>query len=469
MVVSYSNFRGFADALRDRVQDSQQAVDDLYPNMQEMGVQNVRSAAAAVASRVPWQQIISGVRKAPRAIKAAPKAAGRGVKAHPKAAVAGLGGGTLAGMNIGRRRQDAGQADDAPRPLSPSARGGPTAGPRAFEDIVGPPPSQQGGDPFSEAAGLIQQYQQEAGQVAAGYDAQLAELRQMYRFAETPEEQAQLQFMLGDLEAQRDAATQVIDNVYGAAIEATGQRASAMRESAAAEGEAVAGLYQGAADRTGEAYAELEDDYAGTGLAVEGEGMSGDAADWIAVMEAAAPREQALTQRMGDIAAEDVAWLADTLGGEQGAQQGDLQRLVTGLRADGIMSHNARVQDRIAAERMAFANQAAQIGQAGLSAQQSAQERALDLALGLAQERAGVDDRWEAERRQWELDREAQRYAGGEGQMQVPADPQEQMFFVAELMTSNPQAAIAFWNAGLIDDQVAGYFGLPNLAAELDG
>lgn len=191
----------------------------------------------------------------------------------------------------------------------------------------------------------------------AKYKRDKAELRELYNFAETAQEKAKLANILKDLERQRSQGVKAIDAGYTQARKGIEANAKASRETAKVEGQEMGDVYRQAAEAIAASNAQLvaEDVDTGLGAAVGGAGEeAGSIADLTA---AAAPREQALQQRLGNIVAEDQQWLADSLSGEQQAKGADLNRLAMAYRAESQNEHSAAVNDRIARERMAWAQQ----------------------------------------------------------------------------------------------------------------
>lgn len=250
----------------------------------------------------------------------------------------------------------------APRPEAPQA-----------SDFVGPPPSgsggagyapqvSTGGDPFSK---IEEAQATAAAQMSAlddQYEARLEDLRERYQFAETPEEKAQIQFLLGDLEQRRDAGKSAIKQVYDTAIADASERAGLMREEAQESGEQTSELYRQAAKGTAVMFSDMDGDQ-DSAFGVGGEPVSSNAQDWVAVMNAAAPREATAARQRGETAAEDVAFLGESMNEQRGAQQAQLERLAMQIQAAARQQHGQRVQDRVNAERMQFAQGASRLGQ----------------------------------------------------------------------------------------------------------
>lgn len=256
--------------------------------------------------------------------------------------------------------------------------------------------AQSLGDPWAEIEGLRQGLADSAGALEDNYQRRLEELRGLYRLAETPEERAQLQFALGQIERQREAGHEVIRSSYQQAIEDAGQRASQMRETAAVEGQRMGDLFRDAASETAAGIGEVAARFGDTGLGVGATPVSGDATDFVSQLQAAAPRQEALTRQLGNIGADDVAFLGRGLSGEQGAQQGELERLALQLAAQTQAGHQQRVQDRIARERLALADQVAGLGARYDDRRWGVQDRTaqmgLEAALAKARRQAELAD-----------------------------------------------------------------------------
>jgi len=340
-----------------------------------------------------------------------------------------------------------------------------------FAGLAGPRPTVGAGDVGGGFARAEQTLSGYLRNLDATYQAKRSEIQAMYQLAETPEEQARLAFVLGDLEEQRKAGTQIIADQYAQAQRYAQTQSTAMRDTAATEGAAIGDVYRDAASRTAAGIDAVAGEFTGTGIGVGAQPMSGDAADWIGLLEAAAPREQALTQQLGSIAADDMAFLAGQLGGEGAAQQGALQRAALGIRADEIARHQQNVADRVNAERMAQASaltglQSQFLGrQFGLQdqtvgVQTAAADRAFDVAMS---------DRRYAQDQQAAYDRDMRDFVLGEHVRSqspavdaVPTSLSEQLMFVGQLLSNDPvngpnvlRGLIA---SGAIPASVAAYF-----------
>lgn len=320
-------------------------------------------------------------------------------------------------------------------------------GPPSFDEILGRAginpeggAAPDFGDPFADFERAIGEYEQAMGELDSAYEAELERLRGLYEFSETPEEQAMLQRELGHLESQRSAGQQIIESVYGAAIDDAGARADSMRQMAEDAGVRVADLYADTAQRTAAELADIGDEYAAAGLGVGAADTDGVAEGHVEGMAAAAPREGAYQQRVGEIAASDMDWLGSTMAAEQGAQAGDLERLAMQLQHEAQQAHSQRVQDRIAQERMMFAQQSGDLGQRRLD-QQAQAAGALPgmwLELGQARHGAAIDEHQAGQQGlspleelalEWEMQRAAADAAAGE---EIPSDPVGQRMWATE-------------------------------------
>lgn len=228
-------------------------------------------------------------------------------------------------------------------------------GGQSFADVVGGAPQGYAGqDPLEVLAGIDDQFAMKAAGLEETFNRQREELGELFEFAETPEEKARIAFVLGDIEEQRKAGQQVIAREYAEAVQQGRAQAAAMRDAAATEGQAMGDIFRQGADRGREHLASAQQLYADANLGVGAQPVSEDAADFVGVMEAAAPREEALARTLGNIAADDVGFLGETMAAEGGAQQGALMRAALGLRAQAINQHQARLADRQAAERASY-------------------------------------------------------------------------------------------------------------------
>lgn len=246
------------------------------------------------------------------------------------------------------------------------------------------PHAQQTEDYYADARAAIQNYAGQTNQIEMRYQSAVGELRELFQLAETPEEQAQLAFILSDLEEQKFAAQKVLDQVYSAAVEDAHARAGEIGTLAQQQGQQFGDLFTGAAATARENTAEVAGDYLGTGLGVGLGGAPQGALDVASLLEAAAPREQALAQQLGQIGADDVAYLGDVLGAEGGAQQGALQRAALQSRTGAIASHDQQVNDRIANERLAMAQALSQLQLEKMRQQGQGDDTQLQALLQLA-------------------------------------------------------------------------------------
>lgn len=263
---------------------------------------------------------------------------------------------------------------------------------------IGGPPSARAGvtggmgavDPMAELDAEINRLEQRGAEIDQQFDAQREQLRSMFQLSETPEERAQLEFMLGDLEARRDAAHQAIGQEYEQARESIGARAADMAEQAGADAAQVAGRHEaGAEGAIGDRDAiRARDEFAASGLGTGATGPDGRVADAAEEMERRAVSEGDFAQARGQIAADDVAWLGDTLAAEQPAHQGQLQREVAARQADAQMAHQQRVQERIAQERRQMAQLEAQLAQQQMGMQADMAQRGAGMRADALQRQA---------------------------------------------------------------------------------
>lgn len=231
---------------------------------------------------------------------------------------------------------------------------------------------------LSTALGELDAARASAQNELSGLDARFAEqrdlLREEYSFAETQEEKARLAFMLGDLENQRLAAADAIADGYERTVASIEERGEAMRASGAQEAQAVGDLYRDAQASLGATQQQVSADAAASaeGLGVGAAGPSGAAADWVGLLAAAAPREQALAANLANNSAGEADWLAMMGGLEGEAQQAQLSNNAMQSRNQGIMQHSQQVEQRLQQERAQWRDQLAQL-------QSMFQQRGFDL------------------------------------------------------------------------------------------
>lgn len=203
------------------------------------------------------------------------------------------------------------------------------------------------GDPVAD---LGNRAREDAAGIQRQYENILRELQGMYQLSETAEEQERLRFLLADIEAQRDAGLQAIAEGYQQTVGAIRARAVTAQEQTNLRAQQFGSDLEGYADRAAQRMmlqnAQMQQDARGLGA-----GSANPVNEWVGLMSAMAPLQQRYTQGMGDITAEGINWLGDTVSAQGQAQQADLQRLAAATRSAGIMSHQRQVSDRINRER----------------------------------------------------------------------------------------------------------------------
>lgn len=268
-------------------------------------------------------------------------------------------------------------------------------------------------DPFAELDSIRADLEAAAGKIDADYQARLAELQGMYQLAETPEERAQLQFVLGNIEAQRESGHTVIRDVYADAVETAGAQAEGMRGKGNARAQTIGNTYRDAAGAIGGHIADAQGMFADEGLGVGATPVGGGAGDWQAMMQAAAPREQALAQQLTGLAADQTQFLGDMLGAEGAAQQGELERLAMQMAAQATIGHQGQVSDRINQDRRSLAGQSMQLGNRYEDRGWAMEDTALQMAIDLAEQR---------------------RLAAQVEESAIPEDPDERKLFAIGLL-----------------------------------
>jgi len=236
----------------------------------------------------------------------------------------------------------------------------------------------------------------EGARIQGEYDKKAQDLKRLYQLAETPEEKAQLQFMLDDIEAQRFAGNKIIKGVYNDAIGSTMRQSGRMEKRAGKAGKAQTKSYNDQSAALGEDIGDIASRWAdaGPGLGVGTTAVSGDATDWMGVMQTLGQSEGAFEKRMGNIAAQDVRQMGNSMKKEKGAQTGDLEREAMRMAAGATFSHQQAVQQRIHQERMALAGQTADMWGRGVGANADFAKMGVDLK-GQGALRSG-DQVWES-------------------------------------------------------------------------
>lgn len=181
------------------------------------------------------------------------------------------------------------------------------------------------------------------------------ELSAMFNFGEDPNAVAARDWALKNIAAQRDAGSKAIDTAYKAGAKASRNAALEELRIGDALGAQMAAAFSAGANGVQASNAQLAADAAaGAGaLGVTG-GVEGDAVDLGAVLAAAAPREQALAQQLGQIGASAQNAMATSMEGQRIAEQGSLQRSAAQMSGGIAAEYAQREAARIAAERSAW-------------------------------------------------------------------------------------------------------------------
>lgn len=230
------------------------------------------------------------------------------------------------------------------------------------------------------------------GGLQGDYNNRLAALGHMFNLGEDPNAAAARDWALQNLAAQRDAAQQAIGTAYQGGIDASKAASAESLALGAAQGQALANVFNAGANSVQASNDQLAQNVAATagGLGVTGP-VQGDAVDVGAALAAAAPREQALAQAIGQIGANTQNAFGTSMVGQRAAEQGSMQRAAAAMAGDIASKYAQREAERIAQERAAY--RAAQMDLANQMAQrqQSLQEALINSRLD--SEKAFVDDK----------------------------------------------------------------------------
>ena len=220
--------------------------------------------------------------------------------------------------------------------------------------------------------------QRDASGIQQQYNNLLRELRGMYNLTETDEEKERLRFMLADIEAQRDAGLQAISEGYSKTVGDIRARAVTTRAETAKRATRFSDELTLQRDMSQQ---RMIDQQAAQVAANRGLGTAAGADprnEWIELMSQYPGIQQRSTQRMGDITAEGIDWLADTTSAQGLAQQADLQRLAASTRSGVIAQQQQQVANRIAREQAEVRDMTMRLGMAGISASQTSSTPAID-------------------------------------------------------------------------------------------
>lgn len=266
------------------------------------------------------------------------------------------------------------------------------------EGRVGGPPSSRAGTPGSLEAGddglsaldgIIRDLEGQSQQVEEDFQNQRERLRDQFSMSETPEEQAQLAFMLEDLEARRDAAQEAIATEYGRAQDAVRGVAAETRQRAETAGQPIEQRYQQGAQAARQGQQEVRQDYADSGVGVGAVDPDTSVESTANMMEQRALSEGDFAEARTDIAASDSEWMADTLAAEEPAQQGALQRTIAMQQGQAQREHAQQVNQRIAQDRRTLAQLESQL----MNQQHTRQGSILDRAAQLQMQQDQLEQR----------------------------------------------------------------------------
>jgi hypothetical protein len=221
------------------------------------------------------------------------------------------------------------------------------------------------------------------------YDRTMAEMLSRYNFGEDPYQRSLRDNSLADLANQLSAAQASIGQSYDRGRADLQGNAQEMRSQAAAQGANLAGLFTagaGAVDAgnatTGAAYAG---DYGMLGAVGPAQGA---AVDMSALLAAAAPREQALAESIGQTYANTADTLASLMSGYAASEQAATGRDAASMRQNINAEFGRREAERIARERESYENMAAQLASQMMGYQQEFAGREDDLLMSMAQRQA---------------------------------------------------------------------------------
>jgi len=210
-----------------------------------------------------------------------------------------------------------------------------------------------------------------------------------FTFGEDPRARAARDAAINSLNRQRDDAARAIDASFGAGISASRQAAAESLALGKRSGEELGSIYSSAANAVTSANNQLaQQAQAGAGfLGVQGP-VGGEAVDVGAALAAAAPREQALAQTLGQVGADMQNYFASSMANQQGAEQGSMRRAVTAMQDQVNREFMEREAARVQAEREAYRMAEMELASRARDRMSAIQQALADIAGSGAQARA---------------------------------------------------------------------------------
>jgi len=219
------------------------------------------------------------------------------------------------------------------------------------------------------------------------------EIMAMYKMARTPEEERALQWQLADLEAQKAAAQKAIAASYQQGqrelLSIAGQSEQAGRQLA----QDVSGYWTAAGAGMDGALAQAQQvDGSAAALGVGGEGVGGDLARAGQEARENAASQGSLMATLGNIDADAQRFLAQSMSTQQAAQQGEMQRLLAGLRADATTNSYNQSNARIANETQQRNAALQSLIDRALTGRQDLMGRQADLAYQVGRDQSALSN-----------------------------------------------------------------------------
>lgn len=227
----------------------------------------------------------------------------------------------------------------------------------------------------SPLASMQQRMRQELDGLEADRNSARAELMDQFALAPTQQEKDAIARRMADIERRYQEGRQMVQLAYQDATQDVGTRVAETRSRKQSEMQQMLDMLEGSAQRTDDITSVAEGRDAAYGVGATLGGTQG-ADPYAAEIAALAQIEAGLSGQLNDIAVSDQQWVANLLASEAPAQQAALRRASEDRTSSAQRDHDARVQDRIAAER-------AQMNQllAGLNSDFMAREGSLEQTL----------------------------------------------------------------------------------------
>jgi hypothetical protein len=202
--------------------------------------------------------------------------------------------------------------------------------------------------------------QNELAGISAAYNSAVGEIKNLYKLSETEEEKELLRYQLADLQAQVEAGTTAVKNLYSEKTANIQLKASRSRKEGAQASEERGQVFTDASTNLA-ALQEARNNAqvsSNRGLGIGGVSLD---SDYTGLLSSMAPVAKTSAQNISDIGSQGLDYLGGLSESMSAARQGELQSIGTSADASIRQQHMQNVADRVAQERMAMAQQVGSI------------------------------------------------------------------------------------------------------------